>query len=351
MVVAAGCGLGERQERADAVIDGTRSLLDAAVSEGPPPVVSGTGTLRLAVEIASVPGGFGDLSGTGGAVLPVRIGGDPADGDRQASVTLPAVEHPVVIDFAGRRAAILRDGEPWVLYDLSGDDRFVIYGRRHNAVPGDARPWAKLDLVALVDENRTSGRLDPREVPPPAAAVAIGPLLTVALAAGPLAGSMEVPVADTVAGTPATRYEGNFDIEKVLTDTLRRHVRDEDRRDAVKEVFDVLGVSGTVHPGRAWLDGTGRLRAFAVDLDAEPFRRLELVLHLSIELDGLSDGPAGIGEMPGDDAVIEVETLPALLRAVIPPPGEPAEPGEPGAAGDGQQDAGDGTDRQPEGQQ
>ena len=286
----AACGLGEREAHADAIADG----VEAAIAAG-----SARGTVSATLRVIEVP----DVGVSVGGIAIAVDSADPAE-----LPPFPPIELAMAIDFEHGRSGVQSEA---VLQVFDGLD---LYGIRHAAAERDARPWVLLDLEGLDDGD--SG-LDPLQDPPLLAMNAISPVVLVDLASGPLTGSIEHRGEETVAGVRATRYEANFDIEKVLTKS-RRTAYDEDRREAVERLFDALGVKGTVHPGEVWIDEDGLLRRFDLRLRVEPIRRFAFEVGLRIELTSIGE-PVHI-DTPAPHELLQIDSLVAFLRSVVPAP-------------------------------
>jgi hypothetical protein len=292
-LTAPACGLGDKDRMADAVI----GSVDAAHRAG-----TARGTLTASMRIAELPGDVvvDDIAGAGGD---------------QAFETAPI---PVEIDFTAGRAALVLE-RPFEIFD-----GLTIYGFRFGVGEREARPWVKVDLEASED----LGELDLQEDPPVLLMNALSPVLIVDLIAGALTGSIDRAGTDEIDGLTITRYDANFDVDKTLRDT-RREAYDEERRDAVDELFDALKVKGSVHAGQAWIDGEGLPRRFAITFPVEPRHGFVVDVELRLELEEFG-GPVDI-EPPSDGELLEVGSLIALFRAVVPssgnvvaPPGEAA---------------------------
>lgn len=277
LAVVAGCGLGDRAERAERVIDSV-DLLDAA---GP---ATGTMTVRLTV-----------------IEVPDALGGVP-----MLTVTGPTTD--LAVDLRAQRAALGPLDAPEQIFD-----GLVTYGRRLDAQDGDARPWMKLDAAALPDGD---GKVDVTLLAPEALRNALNPVLVLDLIAGALSGSVDLAEQpDTVADASTTRYDANFDIEKALEGTRRGRYPERDR-EAIYDELRLLNLSGRVFPGSVWLDEEGRPRRFRIDLRVSPQKGLTLALRLSIDLDRIGEGSVPKG--PDDLELLETESLGAYLFAVTP---------------------------------
>lgn len=312
-VAVSGCGLGEKEARADRIIDAVEAAFDQP---------GATGTLSIGQEVVSVP----DVGGA-----PVQAPGAGADdmaedlGDAAAAVPAaggaleggawPPIVIQVALDLQARSA--------WEAY-TGADVPFAafsdtaLFGRRFDAGPRDARPWVMLDTTAL---EKGTGALDGRSSVPAYGAFAISPLVYLDLAAAPLTGSIEEAGTEEVAGVRTTRYRGNFDLEKMSRDTRRRQYPEE-IREALETVLDLAVIQGTTHEGEVWIDEDGLPRRFQVRLRQEPLTDLELDLIVTLELQ--SFGPPAHRALPTPAELVKVGSLPQYLGAALPAPGSEA---------------------------
>ena len=274
-LLAGSCGLGDRQARADVIVDAVRAVDEAGTA---------TGTISIEFVLRSTPDGQADL----------------ADGFSTEVL-------PVALDLGHRTAVLFApDGTPHTLFR---EDQIV--GRRNDALPEDARPWMRLD-VEDIDEDET--HVDLREGSPAQLLHVVDPLLVLDMAAGPLAGSAEPPASETVDGVVLERYRVNMDVEKTLTDTRRRYY-DEDRREEREILFDLLDVEGTIHPGEVWVDEAGRLRRFLWAVELEPVRDLVIEARVDLRLDSFGE-PVEVAR-PGEEEVLAVDGLVTFLQSVV----------------------------------
>jgi len=258
-------------------------------------------------EVRSVPDGLGAIGG-------VNLGAAAEDGNAEAMFNAQAARPmvaEVVFDFDDEVAALTIPGRehPFAVFDgLEG------FGRRYNAGARDARPWVRVDLEDLAED---ASALSFTEDSPFVGGFAINPVLLLDLAAGPLAGSIDEGRTEEIGGVRATRYEANFDIDKVLRRT-RRARYDEDRRDAIDDALDVLAVTGRTHAGEVWLDDDGLPRRFTIRLREEPIKRFKV--DLVITLDITSYGGGSDIDVPTPAERIEIDNVVQFLRSMIPPP-------------------------------
>ncbi len=270
-----GCGLGDRAARAERVIDS----VDLLAADGP-----AAGTLAVSIRLLEAP-----------VNIPVQAGtfdGPPID---------------MVVDVDAERAALGPAGDPQQIFD-----GLVIFGRRLAAAEGDARPWMKLDLEGLADGD---SKVNFEQLAPEALRNALNPSFVVDLIAGALSGSVDKVGPDDVGGTPTTRYDGNFDIEKAVEDT-RRTRYPEREREALYDELKLLGMSGRVFPGSVWLDAEGKPRRFQVGVRVSP--RKGFVLELGLDLTFLARATELVPPSPSDLELLETDSLGGYLYAVTP---------------------------------
>lgn len=286
----AGCGLGDKAQVADQIIDSVSRLEQAGPAHGN--LVVALKLIELPVAAAAFGPAAGSPGGEGGAA-----GGSFAGA--------PIV---VTVDLKHQRAALGAADQPALIFDgLLG------YGRRLEAAEGDARPWMKVDLADLAEGD---SKVNFTRLAPDALRNALNPSFVVDLIAGALSGSVEqMPGTETLAGTPTTKYEANFDIEKAVGDT-RRDRYPEDDRDAAYELLDLLTVSGRVFPGAVWLDGEGRPRRFQIALRVSPQKGFVLEIGFDLMLERFGD--EGVPANPTDLELLETDSLAGFLQAVTP---------------------------------
>lgn len=286
----AGCGLGDKAHVAEQIIDSVARLEQVGPAQG---------TLVVTLKLIEVPAAAEAFAAGGG--LPGGAGGAPAGSFAGAPIV-------VTVDLEHQRAALGGADQPDQIFD-----RLVGYGRRVEAAEGDARPWMKVDLADLAEGD---SKVNFTRLSPDALRNALNPSFVVDLIAGALSGSVErMKGTETVAGTPTTKYEANFDIEKAVGDT-RRDRYPEDDREAVYELLDLLTVSGRVFPGAVWLDGEGMPRQFQIGLRVSP--RKGFVLEIGLELVFESFGAEGVPPNPTDLELLETDSVAGYLQAVTP---------------------------------
>jgi hypothetical protein len=288
-VITASCGLGDKQHRADAIIDSVDRLFDARTA---------VGTLGLRVGVVKVP----DVGRQ--AENAQRAGPRPGPGVGELSPPLVA---GVALDFAHRRAVVARGERNAEIFD---DQDY--YGTRVGISERDARPWLRLRLSDLEEGN---GEIRVPDDSPLALGAAVNPIVLIDLAAGALAGSIERGVPDKVGDVPVTRYRARFDVEKTL-DNTREDSYPEDQRDAIDTLFSLLTIKGTVNEGTAWLDAQGRLRRFRLLLRAS--RQRDLVFGVEFDLRLLVLGKPVDVKVPDDTSILEADSVVAFLRSTVP---------------------------------
>ncbi len=287
-VLTGGCGLGDKQHRADAIVD----AVDLAIRAG-----TAHGVLTVGASILQTPD-IGRVA-EGAAV----VGGPP----RAGTLMGPPVSYEAAIDFRRRRASLTRAGNAAVVFDS-----LDLYGHRLAASDRDARPWLRLRLDDL---EEGSGALRVPDDAPTAVLNAINPVVLVDLAAGALAGSVRRGAPVKANGARFTRFDANFDVEKTLEKTRRKAYPDEERK-AIETAFDLLRLKGSVNKGSVLLDEKGRLSGFALELKVS--RQRDLVFGVNVLLlIGEYGKPVGI-RVPADAEVLEAASMVAFLRAVVP---------------------------------
>jgi hypothetical protein len=266
----AGCGLGEKEGWADRV------------------------TAAPAKAIAA-----GTVKGT--LTAEVRITEAPVDLPPEAMAQSMGSTTTFVADLGAHRS--LLEGQHLLHDDL------VLHLRRADAEENDARPWLSLDLDDLAgDAGLPFSNSEPVRMP--YTTFAIPPTVLVDLIGGALTGSLESLGADDIDGVAVRGYGANFDLEKMLTDT-REDDYDEDRRAAVEQTFDTLDITGTVHPGRVWLDDQGRPRRFVVALDAKPRNRW--TFEMTVTIDFVEWGVDAPLAAPSEQETIHISSISRLM--------------------------------------
>jgi hypothetical protein len=289
LLLAAGCGLGERAaleddittapRRADrGMVAGTMTV-ESRFVEGPAPSSGGV----------NLPAGAEDFELPEGGVV---LGTDTVRYE---------------MDLASSRAALLRaqDDEPYVLMD-----DLVLFGRRHGVPEDDARPWVRLDLEDL---DVGGGEIDPFAEQSVQAIAAVHPALITDLVAGSLTGSIETRDRVEISGVETTHYSVNISIDKALGDK-RRSRYPEERREAIDELIEVLGVEGNLHAADVWIDDDGLLRRFSVSLTQRPATRIEFALAVTVDYE--TYGGEYARELPTPEEVLSVDTVIRFIGVV-----------------------------------
>lgn len=283
-LAVASCGLGARQEQADRVVD----AVHRTVAEPRHGTVSATMRPRP----IDVPAGF-DIEDLALDIDPTRL-------------QLPVAEAAFALEDAagtGRLGALDGNGYAEVLFDDIG-----IRLRRPDAAPEDARPWLALDYAVLTEGSGELDTVDPFLAY--GALAVLDPRVLLDLAAGPLAGSIDV--VDTSA-EGAVHYAGNFDIPKALEDE-RDDAYDDDRLEHTRLVLDLLRVNGDVHAGEVWVDADGRVERFVLRLHVRIERYVQFDLEVDLRFDHVTPSPLVTAE-PTTDEIVLVDSLVPLRRA------------------------------------
>lgn len=288
LVSATSCGLGDKQHRADAIID----AVDATIAAG-----AANGVLTVGATILQTPD-IGRAAEAGNAT-----GGRPPLG----TLLAPPIAYQAALDFRTRRAVLSREDKTAEVFD-----GLNFYGRRVAATDRDARPWLRLRLADL---EEGTGEIRVPEDFPTAVLNAINPIVLVDLAAGALAGSIKRGVTETTNGVRVTRFDANFDVEKTLEKTRRKAYPEEERK-AIEASFALLTLKGEVNKGTVWLDDAGRLRGFALELKVS--RQRDLVFGVNLGLVISDFGKVADVRVPPDAEVLEAASMVAFLRAVVP---------------------------------
>ena len=291
-VVAGGCGLGDRQDRAERI----RGARATAVQEE-----TASGVLTL------------ELSRDPDMAAAVPAGSDAAEMLAAVPMSATLAVH-VDIDFAAQRARVVPANVP----DAGGSvfDRTTLFVRRSNLRPSEKRVWAKLDFEGLPED-------EPRFHPPEddlnseliAAATAINPAHVVDLAVGALAGSVTQLGREDLDGVMTTKYEANVSIDRALTELDL-----DDAHRATRELMLrlLLGLNEDVRPGQFWIDDDGRLRKARLELRQRVSRNEsnDLVLTLTLPAYGAAvDIPS-----PTSEEIVEVGEFGRIVRAALPKP-------------------------------
>ena len=299
------CGLGDKARLEDRITAAPARLEGEVVA----------GTMSVESRLASVPAGVSALGAGFGA--PPTAGGEPPKFPAEG-ISLGLSRVGFVLDLAASRATLLTaadaatPAEPVVVFD-----DLVLFGRRGGIPLDDARPWVRLDLDQLDD---TAGELDPLDGTGPTAIYALHPAVLADLVAGTLTGSIERrPVAadDPSLAPGTTRYGINVSVRKAIEDT-RRGRYPEERREAIEELLQLLGVVGDLHPGEVWLDADGRIRRFRIEFAQEPQRKVKFRMIVGVDLPPAAAGGApALAEAPGVDQVLGVDSVLRFTSTVV----------------------------------
>ena len=282
-VLTVACGLGDKEARARII----EAMPAEAAQAG---VASGTVGVGVAAELE-------------------RPGSDRAEQLAALGSGEEVFSLGFVADVERRVGAYTIGPQPLVLHD-----DLVVYGRRYDVAPNEARPWVRYDLGRL---DESSARVNPMQDGPVLGIELVSPIALLELTSGALTGSIEEVERTELNGVPVVHYEANFDFEKVYIDT-RRDAYSEERRDALLAVMDVAAISEEVHPGELWVDDEGRLRRFVVHLKRSRPRFVKLELVLSVDVTNYGESPIDLTP-PGVDELLDVDGALRMLRAVEPP--------------------------------
>lgn len=308
--VIAGCGLGDRQQQADTIIDSS----DLAFAER-----TATGVLTTSMRFLRLPDGAGGILGAAAPQSASDDDGaaaDPLQQFAQAQQDQAQREFGVVVslDLANDQASVALPNKADAAFAIY--DGLTSYGRRWSAGPRDARPWVRVDGSDINEGDE----VDPTQDAPSFFAFAINPVRLVDLIAGPLSGSVRKVGTETIGDVSTTHYTANFDLEKVMKDT-RRERFPEDTREAFEDVLDVLAVAGTIHEGEVWIDDEGRPRQFTIRLEEEPIKHF--VIEHTITLQLRTFGGDATVTVPTARERVDVRSVVQYLRATIPSPQTP----------------------------
>jgi hypothetical protein len=284
-LVTASCGLGDKQHRADAIVESVDKLFAARTASG---------VMAVRTAALQVPD-VGRGAETGAAQGP------------PLGTYSPPILTALGLDLAHRRALVRRDPKNAEVFD-----DLDFYGTRVGVSERDARPWLRLRLDDL---EEGTGELRVPDDSPLALGAALNPVVLVEMAAGALAGSIERGVPEKLAGVSVTRYRARFDVEKTLLRT-RKSSYPEDDREAIETLFSLLTIKGTVNRGTAWIDNAGRLRRFQLELRVSRQRDLVFGVKFDIALSTVGD-PVAV-DVPDDASILEADSVVAFVRSVVP---------------------------------
>lgn len=279
------CGLGAKDAMADRIVDS----VDIAVRAG-----TATGTLGVTGQVVKLPAAAEGYAEQTGQELELP----PASAE---------VVFPVQLDLRTSRASLIVDEEALEIWD-----DLDLYGRRQRVAANEARPWAKVTLEELDDGE---AEIDPDQDSPIIAVHAVNPSLLVDLIAGALTGSIDQRGTDDIAGVSTTRYDANFDLDKTTYDT-RDDVYDDDRREAVEQLFDILNVKGKVNHGSVWLDEDGLPRQLSLRLRTEP--EIDTIVDVTLRLTLETFGGSITIDPPSPRDWLEVSSVVGFLRTITP---------------------------------
>lgn len=236
---------------------------------------------------------------------------------RPKGITLPTAVAPtaslrVVVDRAGRRAALLAPPEAAARIGISGGGSFPalvlfdgdrVYVRATDAGLVGARPWLAMDLrdlgavtVAQTDElsrPRTAGDL-----------VVVSPMQVLDLALGVLTGS--------VTRLSATQYRAKTSIEKEYRE---RDFEASDTKD-FEQALRSFAAKDDINPIDFSLAPDQSLQKVAVDLIGRPEYGIKFATQFVLELDPKGDVDTSVFAVPRRADVVEVNSI-GDIRAAI----------------------------------
>lgn len=298
-IVAGGCGVGDKQHDADAIVAGRRAVTKSGGVNAVIHYRSVPKRASSAVRESTDGGGLAPgLGRQGPAALDVAVQFDFAHGATVVDVPTP----PAAADGS---AAPTIEG-PDAMFD--GDVAFV---QRVNRRPAERRVWARLDFRGLDEDERAPDQTDysPDERLETVAKT-INPQLLLDLVDGTLAGSVERVGTDAVDGVDAVAYRANVSIEKSSTELGL----DEDALATRKRVFALAGISRDVNPARYWLGRDGRLVRASFTFDQALFPRIHNTV--SVVLDLQQAAPTSLA-MPPDDLTVRLKRYPRFVRSAV----------------------------------
>ena len=286
----AGCGLGDRQRNAEVIHRSRARVVDAEAAAG---------TLHLELEVDE--SAIDRLEAAERNELVAALA---------SSEGRPELTVQTGLDASSRRARV-SFGDLTAPGSVFADT--AVFVRRQNARPTERRTWATLDLADLPDRERP---LDASDMSPGAilAAVAstVNPVYLLELAEGALAGSVKRRGADTVAGTPVTRYDANISMDKTMTQLDF----DDDERKVRLRLFRLLGARKDVLPATFWIDDDGRLRRIRVEFEQRVTRQRTNVLIATLELTAFAT--TDVIDLPMPAETVEYEAFARLVRSALP---------------------------------
>ncbi|MEA3056105.1 MAG: hypothetical protein QOD30_1537 [Actinomycetota bacterium] len=308
-LLLAGCGLGDKAQRADSIINSTKVAFAAGTASG---------TITTSMRFLRLPDGVGGLVGSaGGSDDASGSGASQSPTQQLAQAQMKQIQRDfsvrVDMDMPKDQASVSlpKSDKAFAIYD-----GLTSYGRRWSAGPRDARPWVRVDGRDINEGDE----IDPTEDAPSFFAFALNPVLLVDLISGPLSGSVKKVGIEKIGRVTTTHYTANFDIEKVQKHTRRKRFP-EDTRKATDDVLKVLAVSGKVHKGEVWIDSAGLPRQFTIRLKEEPIRHFVIEHTITLRLNTF--GSRSTLVVPTARERIDVRSVVQYLRATIPSPRTP----------------------------
>jgi hypothetical protein len=207
-----------------------------------------------------------------------------------------------VADRGAGRVAVLTDPAAPPVF-LAGPE--VYYARRPSVRPNERRPWVRVELHRLDEEESPSAEALVESAGAGWLAAA-GPHVMFDLLAGVLAGSVKTGKA---AEDGSRTYRFNVSVDKAN----RELDRSEDERDERSYVLRSIAIKGDIFPGEATLDGDGALSRLKITFFQTPDRltKLGLVIELRI-LPALAELQAVKLAPPARATTIRLSTMPAF---------------------------------------
>jgi hypothetical protein len=299
VLVAAGCGIGDKQQDAEGIHASHLRLAESSPA-------SGTVTYELELDERTLE----RLESAERAQLESALAGGSGN---------PKLSGRATLDANDRRARVLfgepaPEGAEAVLAErttLFLDN--VVFVRRQNARSTERRTWARLDVARIIDNERP---LDAADMTPDAilASVAstVNPTFLVELVRGTLAGSVERIGTEPAGGVETVRYDANISFDKAMSELDF----DDEERAVRTRLFRLIGSRNDVLPAKIWIDREGRLRRLYLELDQQVTRQRKNHLLVTLELPELGAGAAL--DPPPQEATVTYERFGRLTRSAVP---------------------------------
>ncbi len=213
VLVAEGCSLGPREVWADAIRDG-----------------------------------FETARATGGARVRQTVKVDVIETTVRQEPTALVADSVGVVNFDSRRARMVETAKRKALAVY--DDLVVYLSRSASSVGRSGKTWSRFDF-----EREPKIDLDDNDRRVAVGAGVISPALAVEFLEGVLTGSVEEAGTGMRGGAKTTRYRA-----RMAPDAVASEIRDEDRQEGVRRLFETLGVEQDDFPVDVWIDDEGRVR-------------------------------------------------------------------------------------------